>query len=388
MQVILNILIYIDPGTGSIILQALVATIVGAGITFKLFWHRIKMNVFLPFYRFFSSLITKAWWKLPLSRQNKELLKTGIFSVFPYFFYKSRVYRNWKYARFHANVKSENLISIAEEQNVSASVNEEVRKSKELTENFGSIYSVAIVIHVFYYEIFLEIMDYIKKIKSVNFTLYVTSPPELSEKIINTLENVSYKYRILPIENHGRDILPFLKMIPLAFNDGHQLILKIHTKKSDHRQTGSLWRNDIFKKLLTENAMTKAINLFNTDKSIGIMGASGHIVPMSLYYGANAQTLERLSHQLGIASSQLANLTFAAGSMFYVRQQALLPLLSLGLKSEDFEKEEGQNDGALAHAVERAFAVSALAAGLKLVDHTYEFHSSNINVTKDHPFTN
>ena len=32
---------YIDPGTGSIILQAVVATIAGAAIAVKLFWHRI-----------------------------------------------------------------------------------------------------------------------------------------------------------------------------------------------------------------------------------------------------------------------------------------------------------------------------------------------------------
>jgi len=38
----LFVLGYIDPGTGSIILQAIVATIVGAGIAFKLYWNRIK----------------------------------------------------------------------------------------------------------------------------------------------------------------------------------------------------------------------------------------------------------------------------------------------------------------------------------------------------------
>ncbi|MFZ4520889.1 MAG: hypothetical protein ACOYNC_04255 [Bacteroidales bacterium] len=38
---VLNILVYIDPGTGSIILQALVASVVGAAIAVKLFWHRI-----------------------------------------------------------------------------------------------------------------------------------------------------------------------------------------------------------------------------------------------------------------------------------------------------------------------------------------------------------
>ena len=41
LSVNLSILVYIDPGTGSIIFQALVATVVGATIAVKLFWHRI-----------------------------------------------------------------------------------------------------------------------------------------------------------------------------------------------------------------------------------------------------------------------------------------------------------------------------------------------------------
>lgn len=36
-----NVLIYLDPGTGSIIIQAVVAAVVGIGIAVKLFWHRI-----------------------------------------------------------------------------------------------------------------------------------------------------------------------------------------------------------------------------------------------------------------------------------------------------------------------------------------------------------
>jgi peptidoglycan/LPS O-acetylase OafA/YrhL len=41
LSAMLNVLAYIDPGTGSIILQALVASVVGAAIAVKLFWHRI-----------------------------------------------------------------------------------------------------------------------------------------------------------------------------------------------------------------------------------------------------------------------------------------------------------------------------------------------------------
>jgi hypothetical protein len=34
--------VYIDPGTGSFVIQGIIAAIVGAGFAIKMFWHRIK----------------------------------------------------------------------------------------------------------------------------------------------------------------------------------------------------------------------------------------------------------------------------------------------------------------------------------------------------------
>lgn len=33
---------YIDPGTGSFVIQGIIAAVVGAGFAIKMFWHRIK----------------------------------------------------------------------------------------------------------------------------------------------------------------------------------------------------------------------------------------------------------------------------------------------------------------------------------------------------------
>lgn len=33
---------YIDPGTGSILVQGIIAAVIGASVAFKLFWHKIK----------------------------------------------------------------------------------------------------------------------------------------------------------------------------------------------------------------------------------------------------------------------------------------------------------------------------------------------------------
>ena len=35
-------LAYIDPGTGSFVIQGIIAAVVGAGIVVKMYWHRIK----------------------------------------------------------------------------------------------------------------------------------------------------------------------------------------------------------------------------------------------------------------------------------------------------------------------------------------------------------
>ena len=38
-------LAYIDPGTGSFVIQGIIAAVVGAGIAVKMFWHRIKSAI-------------------------------------------------------------------------------------------------------------------------------------------------------------------------------------------------------------------------------------------------------------------------------------------------------------------------------------------------------
>ncbi len=36
---------YIDPGTGSFVIQGIIAAVVGAGFAIKVFWHRIKAAI-------------------------------------------------------------------------------------------------------------------------------------------------------------------------------------------------------------------------------------------------------------------------------------------------------------------------------------------------------
>ena len=47
---------YIDPGTGSLIIQIIIGALVGAGITVKIYWYKIKEKI--------SHIIKKDAWIL------------------------------------------------------------------------------------------------------------------------------------------------------------------------------------------------------------------------------------------------------------------------------------------------------------------------------------
>lgn len=223
--------------------------------------------------------------------------------------------------------------------------------------------SIAIVVHAFYEEVFDEILIYLEALQSIEYVLYVTAPAENIESLQSTLTQSGRQFVLLQVENRGRDVLPFLKIMPLVVKAEHEIVVKVHTKKSLHRSDGTAWRRDLFQDLISEDALVNALNRFHENPGLGILGPSNHIVPMSYYWGANEKTVSRLARRLGVDDASVEKLSFIAGTMFFARVNALMPLLNLSINDDDFEDESGQIDGTLAHAIERLISISVFAAG-------------------------
>ena len=94
-----------------------------------------------------------------------------------------------------------------------------------------------------------------------------------------------------------------------------------------------------------------------------MIGACGHILPLRHFLGANRQELEALCVRVGVPLPDYERAVFASGSMFWARASALEPILDAGLCSADFENENGQVDGTLAHSIERFLGWSVQASG-------------------------
>jgi lipopolysaccharide biosynthesis protein len=308
---------------------------------------------------------------------NKERLKEFAFRTAPFLFSKTRVFRNWKIARAWGQPKlQEKVKTLCREPGVSPD-----QKQEKTTEK------LAIILHVFHLEIFREVLDYLSNYDSGHFKVFITAPAILTEKISEEMNACSVPFLIRPVENRGRDMLPFLIILQDVLNEQFSIILKIHTKKNDRRLAGKDWRKDLFNKLLTNGSMDQAMTIFKTQEQVGMIVPAGHLIPVSLYYGSSAARIDLYCRKLGLNAAQISDLNFPAGSMFYIRAEALSPLLKLGISEKDFEPEAGQVDGTMAHALERAIAASTFSAGYLTVDSAWTPQKNEISVNLDHQFT-
>ena len=150
----------------------------------------------------------------------------------------------------------------------------------------------------------------------------------------------------------GRDILPFIKAIPLLESLKPEFIIKMHTKKSTHRIDGQEWFNGLANNLISIDGYRSCLDLLS-NREIGSVAPSGNLVPSTLYIGSNINHIINLLARFNGAMDEFLTSNFVAGSMFICRFELIDFLKTLRLDESDFECEAGQVDGTIAHAIER-----------------------------------
>jgi len=225
----------------------------------------------------------------------------------------------------------------------------------------------ACIIHLYYTEMFNEISEYLDNLPK-DSELFFSLCSDESNKATQIILEKYPKANVYVFENRGRDIYPFLKILTEIINLGYKAICKIHTKKSIHNgNAGNNWRTNLFEALLG-NCINVARCLKKLDQGAGIVGATDYMFSCKEVIGRNENRFFELLQRLNIAADFCADLKFPAGSMFWFTPEALRPVIDLNLKIQDFEEEQGQLDGTLAHALERAFAVGCAKVGYQIMD--------------------
>lgn len=218
-----------------------------------------------------------------------------------------------------------------------------------------------LVIHAWHLDSFEEMLAQVRDC-GIDFRAFVTTTDDRRARVEELLAEHRIVAEVVTAQNRGRDILPFLRLADRLLDEGEEIVLKLHTKRSLHRADGDQWRRELVSRLLSTVRAGGIVQAMRRDRRLGIVAPEGHLLEAGNHLGGNADTLAYLGRRLGLYETD-ARADFVSGSMFWVRLPALRPLLDAHLDEWEFEAEQGQIDGTFAHAIERVFTRCARDAG-------------------------
>ena len=226
---------------------------------------------------------------------------------------------------------------------------------------------VAIVVHLFYLELFEEILNLLENILEP-IDLYITTPFEADiPQILEDADRKKITITVLLCRNKGRDVGPFVALYRTGRLDRYDAVLKLHTKKSTYSDKGHLWRNDLYKSLCGDSMKVLKILEFFRDQYSGMVGPASYFITNNDYWGANRELLNKILQGCGLKNKpDVPELGFFAGTMFWFVPKALSAIHQAKGEAIKFDLENGKQDGTLAHAWERAFCLLAKEAGYRV----------------------
>jgi len=249
---------------------------------------------------------------------------------------------------------------------------------------------VGVLLHVYFVDLVPEILEQLDSIP-VEFDLIVTNSSGREVSIDASRMRRVRNVVVLDIENHGRDILPSVSVVNAGYLDPYDMVLKVHTKKSEWREdhetlagSGGDWRQTFFSDLLgTEQNVAAILSAFSDDPNLGMVTARGSMVGPE-HWGGDLDLTRELLRRIEM-DVEPDTLRFPSGSMYWTRGFVLQGLRSLNLSALDFQEEAGQIDGTTAHAVERAIGILASEAALTMVERPDIQISDPTTWTRFHP---
>ena len=270
----------------------------------------------------------------------------------------------------------------------------QIRGSK-LTNHCVRWGGVIVYIHLFYRDVFPEIINYLRHINfpfSLAISVFSDKDKELvTQELTHNRKKLKLQnFYIKVAKNRGRNFGPFLvefrEIIKL-----YDFVLHIHTKKS--LRTGeeqSKWRESLFRGLLGNNFLYpySILNLFKKYPNVGL------IFPESIEgsdwwnHWLDSSRISWLAETLEFKHPITSNkhfLLFPVGGMFWARTSALTDLLNHDWKYEEFEPEPIGDGYSLPHTLEHAMGKIVKQKGYQsicvdTIHYTYRVDSSKFNL--------
>jgi lipopolysaccharide biosynthesis protein len=184
----------------------------------------------------------------------------------------------------------------------------------------------------------------------IDWRLVFTTGIELEMPLREYLEQRGIKADVIGFKNCSNDILPFLHVADQLLDEGADVVLKLRTSSA------SLYSDS---KWLEPTHATRILGAFQASPGLGLIAAQHSHRPLD---ETSTAEMGRLAIRLGIpvpTNNEYHN----AGDMFWVRLDALRPILDAHLGVWELMDQKNQADNALICAVEHMIGPAVTAAG-------------------------
>lgn len=245
----------------------------------------------------------------------------------------------------------------------STTVGNNVYDITNLNESTDFNKSIAVHLHLFYFDLLPEFIWYLNNIP-YKFDLYIScqidGPVKKITKMAKKIKNVN-QVIVKECQNRGRDIAPLYVWFREEI-EKYDFFLHMHSKKSLYTGTEKVgWRQMSLDSLLgSEEVVRKIFGMFTDNEKIGLVYPEYYIDFCKFHCSwlTNDIIGREFLDKLDIEQDKMM-FNYPAGSFFWARTEAVRPLFDMKLEIEDFPEEQGQTDTTLAHVLERAIACVA-----------------------------
>lgn len=228
------------------------------------------------------------------------------------------------------------------------------------------------IVHVWYPELWPELADCLRNLREP-FDLCATCRDDATAARVRA----DFPFaRIVPCENRGFDVWPFLKVWNGIEPGAYSRVLKLHTKRDFPEGvrmnglpfSGRRWRDYLLSFVRTPEAWQAACARLAHDPKCGMVAdprcvfARGD-VPQQDMFAPFDDALRCCRERLGLDPGRAP--LYVGGTMFLARADVLAPLRGR-FAADDFEETVRDDTPRFAHVMERVFGCCVSAAGLRI----------------------
>lgn len=252
-----------------------------------------------------------------------------------------------------------------------------------------SALKVAVVIHVFHLDVLPSLLRRIRNIEA-DHDLIITVASEKRSDLASLLASEGLSATILEVENHGYDILPFLKCLPSIMDSGYDLVCKLHTKKGlanlekHYPDAGNVWLDMLLDPIMgSPEAVRQCLYAFAKNQELAVLGSADLFKSARHLMYNNEVDVSRLVLQLSSNFDPASSWGFFAGTIFWCRPKMFKPLLDLVPELEKFPAEYARTGerNSIWHAIERVIGLLPELCGHKTaLAYSSNLESSSVRV--------